>query len=129
MKRFTRFSLFTQSLLILAFATTAHSSPAPPEQKYLMRLSNNWEITGDLPRHALLISLQGVANIGAPRLYFVYGSNWDYNFTPSLLEYYRTSRGMTFAELNTVEEALAALARTAEGYVVWDPSVRTSIRS
>ena len=126
MKRSTRLALAVEPFLIALAAATMVAAP-PSDEKFLMRLSNNWEITGDLPKHALLVSLQGVANIGAPRLYFVYGSDWDYNFTPSLLRYYQTSRGMSFTELATEEDALAALARHAEGYVVWDPSVRTSI--
>jgi hypothetical protein len=94
---------------------------------YFMRLSDNWDIAGDLPKHALLISLQGVANADAPRLYFIYGEKWDYNFTPSLFRYYQDSRGMTFRELSSADEALAALARHASGYVVWDTSARTSL--
>ena len=98
-----------------------------PDTPFVMRLSDNWDIAGDLPTHALLISLQGVANADAPRLYFLYGEKWDYNFTPSLFHYYRDSRGMAFRELSTADEALAALARHAAGYVVWDTSSRTSL--
>ena len=97
------------------------------DRHYMMRLSENWEIQGDLPSHALLISLQGIANIEAPRLYFLYPEKWDFNFTPPLLEYYQTTRGMSFTELHGVEEALATLARHARGYVVWDKEVRTSL--
>lgn len=111
----------------LFLALLSQPSAARQESLYVMRLSANWDIDGDLPRHALLISLQSVANAGGPRLYFVYPDNWDYNFTPSLLEYYRTSRGMTFLELTSADSALAALARYANGYVVWDKNVRTSL--
>ncbi len=109
-------------LLVASFAAVAE-----PGQKYVMRLSPNWEITGDLPRHAMLISLQGVANIDRPRLYFLYPSNWDYNFCEPLLQYYRSSRNMQFKELDSAEEALRELARYAKGYVVWDKQVRTSL--
>ncbi|MDH3252105.1 MAG: GxGYxYP family putative glycoside hydrolase, partial [Ignavibacteria bacterium] len=95
--------------------------------KYIMRLSDNWEIKGDLPRHAMLISLQGVANLQQPRLYFLYPEKWDFNFSGPLLDYYRDSRKMIFKELRSPEEALDSLARHAHGYVVWDPAVRTSL--
>ena len=113
----------TLAALVLLFALRA----AAEEPRYVMHLSDNWEIQGDLPRHALLISLQGIANIDAPRLYFLYPAKWDFNFTPPLYEYYRTTRAMEFATLTDVEEALSALARHARGYVVWDRDVRTSL--
>ncbi len=103
------------------------ASAQPSEQKYLMRLSENWEIEGELPTQALLISLQGVANLEVPRLYFVYPQNWDFKFTEPLLDYYKASRKMAFEEIGTVEHALQALAKHANGYVVWDKSVRTSL--
>ena len=96
-------------------------------EKFVMHLSENWEISGDLPTHALLISLQGVANIGEPRLYFQYPPKWDYNFSDPLLEYYRSSRKMQFQELGSADEALKALGRYARGFVVWDKGVRTSL--
>ncbi|HMK37751.1 MAG TPA: GxGYxYP domain-containing protein [Bacteroidota bacterium] len=95
--------------------------------KYVMSLGANWEISGGLPASAMLISLQGVANIGEPRLYFRYPPGWDYTFCDTLLEYYRSSRGMQFTELSSPEEALDSLARYAKGYVVWDRNVRTSL--
>jgi hypothetical protein len=112
-------------LFFMLVGTLAHANE--PEAKYLMRLSPNWEINGDLPQHALLISLQGIANIGTPRLYFLYPANWDYNFCEPLLGYYRSSRNMQFRELTSPEEALKELARYASGYIVWDKEVRTSL--
>jgi len=116
-----------RGMAVLSLAFVVLSSAPGNAQKYFMRLSDNWEMTGDLPNHALLISLQGVANIGAPRLYFVYGPKWDYNFCEPVLTYYRSSRKMEFTELKSPEEALASLARYARGYVVWDRTVRTSL--
>jgi hypothetical protein len=113
------------STVLCLLATLAAAQT--PGQSYFMRLPANWEITGDLPVQVLLISLQGVANNGGPRLYFLYPSDWDYNFCGPLLEYYRTSRGMDFQELTSAEQALKELARYAGGYVVWDKQVRTSL--
>ncbi len=94
---------------------------------YVMDLSSDWSIDGDLPIHTLLISLQGVANLEEPRLYFLYPDGWDYKFSEPLLNYYVDSRGLQFEKLATVEQALSALAQYADGYVVWDRSVRTSL--
>lgn len=112
--------------LFLAAACAVAATPAD-EQKFVMHLSENWEIQGDLPEHALLISLQGVANREAPRLYFLYPPNWDFNFSGPLLEYYRETRGMQFKEMASPEAALQQLARFASGYIVWDKNVRTSL--
>jgi hypothetical protein len=92
-----------------------------------MKLSNDWTISGDLPDHALLVSLQGIANKQAPNLYFEYPEEWTFKFTTPVLEYYRDSRGIVFEPLADVDEALAKLAGSASGYVVWDTNVRTSL--
>jgi len=110
-------------LLILLSAGFAYSA----DQMYVMHLSENWEIEGDLPVNALLISLQGVANLGAPRLYFLYPDNWDFKFSQPLLNYYENTRKMEFQQLKDAEEALSQLSRYAKGYIVWDKSVRTSL--
>lgn len=101
--------------------------PASSSTKYVMSLTENWEIKGDLPVHAMLLSLQGVANADAPRLYFRYPPKWDYNFCDPLLDYYRSSRGMHFEELRSADTALTVLGQYARGYVVWDKNVRTSL--
>ena len=95
--------------------------------KYVIHLSDNWAIDGDLPTQALLISLQGIANISGPKLYFLYPKNWDFKFSEPLLNYYKDSRKMKFQELTSAGEALQKLGKYARGYVVWDKSVRTSL--
>jgi hypothetical protein len=94
---------------------------------YMMKLDDNWAIDGKLPVQAMLISLQGLANLGAPRLYFVYPEKWDFLFTPSVLEYYKNKHQYTFTELKTQESALQMFKQFVKGYVVWDKSVRTSL--
>lgn len=100
-----------------------------PESAYLMRLPGPamWRIDDRLPEMAMLISLQGVANKGAARLYFVYPPDWPFQFTTAVMEYYRDTRSIAFEELETREQALGKLARYADGYVVWDKDVRTSL--
>lgn len=94
---------------------------------YMMKLADNWAIDGKLPVQAMLISLQGIANRGGPRLYFVYPEKWDFLFTPSVLEYYKNTHHYAFTELTTPESALQTFRQAVRGYVVWDRAVRTSL--
>ncbi|MDH3251187.1 MAG: GxGYxYP family putative glycoside hydrolase, partial [Ignavibacteria bacterium] len=94
---------------------------------YFMKLEDNWDIEGKLPEQALLISLQGIANVGGPRLYFIYPPNWPFTYTESVFGFYRDKRYYTFRELKTAAEALDTLKNYLKGYVVWDTSVRTSL--
>lgn len=100
---------------------------AGTKQAYFMRLEDNWDIDGLLPEQAFLISLQGVANLGRPRLYFVYPENWAFTYTPSVFEFYKNKKNFTFRQLRTPELALNSLKQYVRGYVVWDKSVRTSL--
>lgn len=96
-------------------------------QAYMMRLADNWAIDGKLPVQAMLISLQGIANGAGPRLYFVYPEKWDFLFTPSVMEFYKTKHRYTFTELTTPESAVRTFRQSVKGYVVWDRNVRTSL--
>ncbi len=114
-------------LFFFVFVACLSSFVYAADEMYVMPLSSNWEIKGDLPEHALLISLQGVANLSAPRLYFLYPPNWDFKFSQPLLDYYKNTRKMQFKELKNVDEALSSLSKYAKDYVVWDKDVRTSL--
>ncbi len=94
---------------------------------WFMELGGNWEIDGDLPAHALLVSLQGLANRRAPRLYFVYPPGWDFRFTPHVLSFLKEKKGFAFGRLSTPAEALSVFRSSVRGYVVWDREVRTSL--
>ncbi|MEX2115809.1 MAG: hypothetical protein WEB37_02890 [Bacteroidota bacterium] len=96
-------------------------------EAYSVNLKDNWEIEGDLPTNALLISLQGLANTDGPVLYIHYPPNWPFTYVESVFEFYRDKRHFTFKELRTAGEALKALGSHAKGYVVWDKNVRTSL--
>ncbi len=99
----------------------------PPRDAFVMQLTGDWTIDGNLPVSALLISLQGLANSEAPRLYFVYPPDWTYTFTESVRDYYQDTHNISFTEIDTAEEALDRFHESADGYVVWDPAVRTSL--
>lgn len=116
-----------RTILLFFVLLTSFLFAQPAEQMFVMELGDNWEIDKDLPKHALLISLQGIANRGAPRLYFLYPHDWDFKFSKPLLDYYIDSRNMAFNRLKSVEDALVALSAFAKGYVIWDPEVRTSL--
>ena len=94
---------------------------------WMMKLEDDWSIEGNLPVNAFLISLQGLANTAAPRLYFVYPEKWDFLYTPTVLDYYREKRNYSFTELKTPEAALKTFRVAVKGYVVWDKGVRTSL--
>jgi len=94
---------------------------------FVMSLEDNWEIEGRLPIQAMLLSLQGIANDGEPRLYFLYPPVWPFTYTHSVFEFYRDKRNYTFRELHSHQQALDALKEHVRGYVVWDTDVRTSL--
>lgn len=113
--------------LALGLPAAAQTAEPPPRDATMMRLGENWRLDGDLPVHALLISLQGLANHDAPRLYFIYPPKWTFTFTESVYDYYQKTHHITFDEIDSADEALRRFARFADGYVVWDDSVRTSL--
>ena len=94
---------------------------------WYMHLGENWAIDGDLSRHAMLISLQALANRKSPRLYFVYPPRWDFKFTPAVLEYLQSAKDFSFSRITSPEQALALFRDAPKGYVVWDRNVRTSL--
>ena len=100
---------------------------AGTKQAYMMRLENHWTVADDLDQNAFLISLQGLANTDAPRLYLVYPEDWEFGFTGDLYEFYQKALDYTFTELRTPEAALKALAPYVKGYIVWDKTVRNSL--
>lgn len=98
-----------------------------PKQMYYMDLHGNWKIDGDLPTNAFLISLQGVANMNGPKLYFKYQKTWPFSYTESIKDFYEKTYHFNFKKLDNVRDALQALKSNVKGYVVWDKSVRTSL--
>jgi hypothetical protein len=112
-------------LLFVPLQALLHA--APTRHAYYMQLPNNWEIKGDLPVQAFLVSLQGLANEDAPRLYFLYPKDWPYGYTKNLKDYFEKAYGFDFKQLVRPEDALRTFRNRVRGYVVWDPGVRTSL--
>lgn len=93
----------------------------------VMRLDSDWQISGDLNQKAALISLQGIVNQDLPSLYIEYPDTWDFRFTPHVKRFLETDHYFTFKELKSLREALIEFRSDIRGYIVWDPSVRTSL--
>ncbi len=108
-------------------ALTYILKPTNNRNAYFMKLNDGWTIAGLLPENAFLISLQGIANLNGPNLYFIYPENYPFTYTNSVFEFYRDKRYYSFTELKTSEQALSRLIQNVKGYVVWDKSVRTSL--
>jgi len=119
---------------VVSRSTRTTSSPvkfvlkrAGLKEAYMMKLENNWEIQGKLPTQAFLISLQGLANNDAPRLYFIYPPGWDFTYTEDVFNFFKNKRNFTFTELSNAQAALQVFKKYVKGYVVWDKTVRTSL--
>jgi hypothetical protein len=96
-------------------------------EAYCIRLEDNWQTQGKLGTQAFLISLQGLANTDAPRLYLLYPDNWDFTYVNSVFNFYKEKKSFTFTEVRTPQAALQALKSFVKGYVVWDKAMRTSL--
>ncbi len=107
-------------------ATVLHPGPAPKEA-WLVPVKDNWEISGALPENALLLSLQGLANTDAPRVYIEYPEAWHFHDFIPLKDFYATRYGIKFTRLTTPDAALTNLGSFAKGYVVWDRKARASL--
>lgn len=119
-------SISWMATLMVAVAT-ASPGTATEQEAFVMQMSEDWTIDGDLPAHALLLSLQGLANRDGPRLYLEYPLSWPWKITRPLREFYERKHAFSFTELETAAEALDQLSGHARGYVVWDKAVRTSL--
>ena len=100
---------------------------AGTRRAFAVKLQDDWDLRGALDVQAFYISLQGAANVTAPRLYLLYPDNWPFTYVQSVFDFYKQKRHYTFTELRTPEEALKALRSEIKGYVVWDKNVRTSL--
>lgn len=133
--------MFSRNTLLAALCTTclalqpAVAQPVPhrvakaPATATLIPLSENWRMDGDVPVHALLISLQGLANRDNPRIYLEYPKHWQWEIVRPLIVFLERRHGMKFDRLavDDADAALTRFAKFAKGYVVWDKSVRSSL--
>jgi len=134
----TRTYELSENKELLVFRISRSTRTSGPETKYLLkragsrrayaiRVQDDWDFRSKLDVQAFYISLQGAANMTAPRLYLLYPDNWPFTYVQSVYDFYKEKRYITFTELHTAEEALKALRSEVKGYVVWDKNVRTSL--
>jgi hypothetical protein len=154
----SRLSTFLLAAALLALPAAAQPRLAQveraPESAVILPLSGNWRLDGDVPAHALLLSLQGLANRGAPRLYLEYPKDWQWEIVHPLRDFLARRHGIRWERIDPaaaaatakadpsgaaekaapsteasakVDAALARFASHAKGCVVWDKSVRTSL--
>ena len=93
----------------------------------VINITGDWEATGDLPRQALLISLQGLANKHAANIYLLYPEDHVHAGTKPILDYYRTRHGIRTNTSLSLEDAVRKYRKHLKGYVVWDPTVLPSL--
>ena len=100
-----------------------------PATATIVPLSENWQMAGDVPVHALLISLQGLANRDYPRLYLEYPKTWQWEIARPLEAFLEKRHGVKWERLglDDADAALARFAQYAKGVVVWDKNVRSSL--
>lgn len=127
--------LTTALALVVLVVAPLSAQPAPkkvdraPATATIVPLSENWRMDGDVPVHATLISLQGLANREAPRLYLEYPKNWQWEIVHPLVGFLEKRHGIKFDRLgmDDADAALAKFAKYAKGVVVWDKAVRSSL--
>ena len=126
-------SLVLLAALVSPLAASAqpipHKVEKAPAEATLIPLSDNWRMDGDVPVHALLISLQGLANRDYPRVYLEYPKDWQWEIVRPLEGFLERRHGIKFNRLNQddADAALGLFSKYAKGYVVWDKAVRTSL--
>lgn len=94
---------------------------------HYMQMVDDWEIGSKLPEQACLISLQGIVNENAARLYLTFGPEYPFNYTEDLRTWLEKRRHFTFTRLATLEDAIRTYKDDLKGYIVWDKNVRTSL--
>ncbi len=90
-------------------------------------VSGDWRIDGDLPRQALLISLEGIVNKTGPKIYLLTGKNYPYTNVKTVLDYYVKKHGVVTTQLNSLPQIFKKFSSYPKGYIVWDKKVRTSL--
>lgn len=129
----TRFLLCFCAVLFSAAPLLAVLEPKKvdrsPATATLIPLSENWRMDGDVPVHATIISLQGLANRDYPRVYLEYPKNWQWEIVHPLIGFLERRHGIAFDRTGTndVDAALTRFAQYAKGCVVWDKAVRSSL--
>lgn len=112
--------------IILVFFGSVSMVNASPDAA-VFDVTGDWEAIGDLPWQAMTISLQGLANKDAARLYLMYPDDYKHPDVREVYEFYQTRHAFEFDSLETPEAVLERFHSHASGYVVWDREVLPSL--
>lgn len=125
---FTTVGLLLQLPLTAATPQLSTADRAPDEAA-LITVSDNWRFDGDLPTHATLISLQGLANRNGPQIYLEYPADWQWEIAGPLIGYLEERHGIHWQRnpSGDLDSALAQFGSSAKGLVVWDKGIRASL--
>lgn len=110
------------SLTLLCLITLLPASAAD-RACWVMRFDGDWKVAGGLPEKLLVVSLQGLANRTAPRLYVVHPKDYQWEITEPLFEFYQRKHGVVFTEVSSADEALSLFKSHVKGYVIWEKKV------
>jgi hypothetical protein len=118
-------------LSILTLAPFVSLSSDPPggvaAPVTVLNIAGDWEASGDLPRQALLISLQGIANKHGANIYLLYPPDHVHPGTRAILEFYRNRHGLKTDSTGSVTDVVRMYRKHLKGYVVWDTTVVASL--
>gem|GEM_PF-919329 len=90
-------------------------------------IAGDWEAAGDLPRQALLISLQGLANKHGANIYIVYPEIHQHAGTKQILDYYRKRHGIRTTGMKSVQDVVQKYRASLKACVIWDTGVLASL--
>jgi len=114
-------------VVLLPYRSGSLPLPEDPPEVTVLDIAGDWEAAGDLPRQALMISLQGLANTHGPSIYIVYPEDHTHGGTKQVLEYYRIRHKVRTTSLQSVDQAAEKYRHALKGCVVWDTEVLPSL--
>lgn len=112
---------------VLAGVVVLSAGAQEKRSAWVMRFDGDWRVDGGLPDKVLLISLQGLANRTAPRLYIIHPRDYQWEITEPLYEFYERKHGVAFTPVENADAALTLFKSHARGYVIWDKTVPASL--
>lgn len=124
-----RTALAALALCLCMFLPNASATGATqaPRNVTVVDMTGDWEAAGDLPRQALILSIQGLANRDSARLYLLYPESHVHGGTKPILDFYRARHNIRTTTATVAEELVSRYRKHFKGYVVWDTTVVPSL--
>lgn len=119
--------LVAACLVVVMVCAPGTSAQGIPEIVSVIDIAGDWEASGDLPRQALLISIQGLANNHSAHVYLLYPPDHKHPGSAAILQFYTKRHGLKTQTLRSLEEAVTRYRRFINGCVIWDTEVTTSL--